>query len=118
MVLQSENCTAVVEIDEKFVLGSEEENYDIIFNPENIKRNEPHDAIKIIAKTKETLKIAVVIRHNKDTEYSALLNGKELYLTFEKNALTVNLETGELLHYEKDAFSEEFDFSLLDKMLE
>ena len=118
MVLQSGRCTAVVEVDEKFVLGCEEENYDIILNPENVKRNEPHDAIKIIAKTEKTLKIAVVIRHNKEFEYSALLNGKELSLTFEKNALTVNLETGELLHYEKDAFSEEFDFSLLDKMLE
>ncbi len=117
MVLQNEKCTAVVDIDEKFVLECEDEQYDVIFNPCNVKRNEPHDALRIIAKTKETLNIVIVIRHDKEMEYSALLNGEELIITFEKNAATINLRTGELIRYEKDAFTDEFDFSLLDEIV-
>ena len=55
MVLQSGNATVVLETDEKFVIGCDEEEYDVIFNPGNIKRNEPHDAMKIVAKTDKVL---------------------------------------------------------------
>ena len=117
MVLQSENATVVLEIDEKYVIGCDEEEYDIIFNPENIKRNEPHDAMKIIAKGEKVLKIAIVIRHDKDAVYSGSLYGEKLNLTFGSNAATINVLTGEILRYEKDAVKEEFDFSELDKLI-
>lgn len=45
-------------------------------NPENIKRNEPHDALKITAKTKDSVSIGVVVRHNAKAEYSAMLSGE------------------------------------------
>ena len=94
MVLQNEKATVVLDIDEKFVLGCDEEEYDIIFNPENIKRNEPHDAMKIIAKTEKVLKIAIVIRHDKDAVYSGSLYGEKLNVTFGSNAAEINVLTG------------------------
>ena len=117
MILKNEKCTAVLEIDEKFVLGCEDENYDIIFNPNNIERSRSHDAVRIIAKTDKTLRIAIVTEHDKDGEYSGSLNGEELTVTFGKDAMTINLKTGEILHYGKNAVLYEFDFSELEKFL-
>lgn len=117
MVLQSGNATVVLETDEKFVIGCDEEEYDIIFNPKNIKRNEPHDAMKIVAKTDKFLKIAIVVKHDKDAVYSGSLYGEKLNVTFGSDAAEINVSTGELIRYEKDALKEEFDFSELDKLL-
>ena len=61
MVLQSGEKTVVLEINEKFVIGCNEEEYDIILYPGNIQRNEPHDAFLTTARTDKFLKIAVVI---------------------------------------------------------
>ena len=117
MVLQSGNATVVLETDEKFVIGCDEEEYDIIFNPKNIKRNEPHDAMKIVAKTDKFLKIAIVVKHDKDAVYSGSLYGEKLNVTFGSDAAEINVSTGELIRYEKDALKEEFDLSELDKLL-
>ena len=117
MVLQSGNATVVLETDEKFVIGCDEEEYDIIFNPGNIKRNEPHDAMRIVAKTDKVLKIAIVIKHDKDAVYSGSLYGEKLNVTFGNDAAEINVSTGELIRYEKDALKEEFDLSELDKLL-
>ena len=117
MVLQSGNATVVLETDEKFVIGCDEEEYDIIFNPKNIKRNEPHDAMKIVAKTDKFLKIAIVVKHDKDAVYSGSLYGEKLNVTFGNDAAEINVSTGELIRYEKDALKEEFDLSELDKLL-
>lgn len=58
------------------MLGCDDENYNVLMNPENIKRNEPHDALKITAKTKDSVSIGVVVRHNAKAEYSAMLSGE------------------------------------------
>ncbi len=118
MVYQNEKCTVTVDIDERFVIGCDEDEYDIILNLDNIKRNEPHDALRIIAKTDKTLRIAIVVRHKTDFVWSVMLHDDELFATFDKNAITLNLRTGEILHYEKDAVQEEFKFSILDEILE
>ena len=117
MVLQSGNVTVVLETDEKFVIGCDEEEYDVIFNPGNIKRNEPHDAMKIVAKTDKVLKIAIVVKHDKDAVYSGSLYGEKLNVTFGNDAAEIKVSTGELIRYEKDALKEEFDLSELDKLL-
>ena len=117
MVLQNEKATVVLDIDEKFVLGCDEEEYDIIFNPENIRSNEPHDAMRIIAKGEKAIRIAIVLRHDKDAVYSGSLYGEKLNVTFGSDAAEINVLTGEILRYEKDAVKEEFDFSELDKLI-
>ena len=99
------------------MLGCDEENFDIILNPENVKRNEPHDAVSIIAKSEKSIKIAIVIRHDKDLVCGGTLFGDELTVTFGKTVLAINIKTGELLHYEKEAFEEEFDFSVLEELI-
>ena len=117
MVYQNEKATVVFDINEKFVMDSDEKEYDIILNPNNIKRNEPHDAFEIIAKTDKTIKIAIIVRHDKDAVFSAMLNGTDFYATYCKDAIAINVATGELISYEKDAVQEEYDFSDLDKMI-
>ncbi len=117
MVLQNEKATVVYNINEKFVMDCDEKEYDIILNPNNIQRNEPHDAFEIIAKTDKTIKIAIVVRHDKDAVFGAMLNETDFYATYCKDAAAINVATGELLHYEKDAVKDEFDFSDLDKLL-
>lgn len=117
MVLQSGETTVVFEIDEKYVIGCDEEQYDIILNPANVQRNEPHDALSIIAKTDKTLKIAIIVRHDKDAVYSATLYDRELSVTYNGDGLILDVADGKLLHYEKDAVKEEFDFSELDELL-
>ncbi|MBQ2899776.1 MAG: hypothetical protein IJE28_08525 [Oscillospiraceae bacterium] len=117
MVFQNEKATVVLDIDEKFVLGCDEEEYDIIFNPENIRSNEPHDAMRIIAKGEKAIRIAIVLRHDKDAVYSGSLYGEKLNVTFGSDAAEINVLTGEILRYEKDAVKEEFDFSELDKLI-
>ena len=117
MVFTYGETTAVFEIDEKFVIGCDDERYDVILNPGNVQRNEPHDALNIIAKTDKTLRIAIVVKHDKDAVYSASLYGDELHITYNSDEMTINVRTGELLHYEKDAVKEEFDFSELDNLL-
>ncbi|MBQ7874756.1 MAG: hypothetical protein IJ306_06310 [Oscillospiraceae bacterium] len=116
MVLQNEKCTAVVEIDESYVLGVDDENHNVVFNPKEFKNSDGYAAVRIIAKTDKTVKIAVICEYQ--VEFSAVLNGCELNLTVNGDAMIFNLRDGSLLHYEKDAVKEEFDFSLLDKMLE
>ena len=118
MVLQSGEKTVVLEVNEKFVIGCDEEEYDIVLNPGNIQRNEPHDAFTITARTDKFLKIAVVVRHNANAIYSGLLHENELYATFDKDAIVINVETGELIKYEKEAVSEEYDLSELDELKE
>lgn len=118
MVYQNKKATVSFDLDEKFVLGCDEENYDIVLNPKNIKINEPHDAISIYAKTKKLLKIAIVVRHNKDVVFSGLLYENNFIVTYDKDALTIDVETGELINYEKDAVQEEYDFSELDELKE
>lgn len=118
MVLQSGEKTVVLDIDEKFVIGCDEEKYDIILNPGNIQGNEPHDAFSITARTNKLLKIAVVIKHNANAIYSGLLHENELYATFDKDAIVINVETGELIKYEKEAVLEEYDLSELDELKE
>jgi hypothetical protein len=118
MVLQSGEKTVVLEVNEKFVIGCDEEEYDIVLNPGNIQRNEPHDAFIITARTDKFLKIAVVIKHNENATYSGLLHENELYATFDKDAIVINIETGELIRYEKDAVLEEYDLSELDELKE
>ena len=117
MILQSEKATVVLETDEKFVIGCDEEEYDIIFNPNNVQRNEPHDAMRIVAKTDKVLKIAVVVRHDKDAVYSGSLYGEKLNVTFGKDAATINVSNGEIIYYEKDAVKDEYDFSELDALM-
>ena len=116
MVLQSGEKTVVLDIDEKFVIGCDEEEYDIILNPGNIKRNEPHDAFTITARTDKLLKIAVVIKHNANAIYSGFLHENELYATFDKDAIVINIKTGELIRYAKDEVQEEYDLSELDEL--
>ena len=118
MVLQSGKNTVVLDIDEKFVIGCDEEEYDIILNPNNIQRNEPHDAFTITARTDKILKIAIIIKHNKDAVYSGLLHEDELYATIDNDAIIINIATGELKSYEKDTVPEEYDFSELDELKE
>ena len=118
MVLQSGEKTVVLEVNEKFVIGCNEEEYDIILNPGNIQRIEPHDAFKITARTVKFLKLAVVIKHNANATYSGLLHENELYATFDKDAIVINFETGELIRYEKDAVLEEYNLSELDELKE
>lgn len=118
MVLQSGEKTVVLEVNEKFVIGCDEEEYDIILNPGNIKRNEPHDAFTITARTDKLLKIAVVIKHNANAIYSGFLHENELYATFDKDAIVINIKTGELIRYAKDEVQEEYDLSELDELKE
>ena len=118
MVLQSGEKTVVLEVNEKFVIGCDEEEYDIILNPGNIKRNEPHDAFTITARTDKLLKIAVVIKHNPNAIYSGFLHENELYATFDKDAIVINIKTGELIRYAKDEVQEEYDLSELDELKE
>ena len=118
MVLQSGEKTVVLEVNVKFVIGCNEEEYDIILNPGNIQRNEPNDAFVITARTDKFLKIAVVARHNANAIYSGFLHENELYATFDKDAIVINIETGELIRYEKDAVLEEYDLSELDELKE
>ena len=118
MVYQNEKATVVFEIDKKFVIGCDEEEYDIIFNPGNIQRNEPHDALSIVARTDKLLKIAVIVRHDLNAVFSGLLNKNEFFLTYNKDAATIDIKTGELIRYEKDAVLEEYDLSELDELKE
>ena len=118
MVYQNEKATVSFDIDEKFVIGCDEEEYDVIFNPGNIKRNEPHDALSIFARTDKLLKIAVVVRHDPNAIYSGLLNKNEFYLTYNKDAATIDIKTGELIRYAKDEVQEEYDLSELDELKE
>lgn len=116
MVLQNEKCTAVVNIDESYVLGEDNANFDVVFNPKEFKNSDGYAAVTVIAKTDKTVKIAVICEYS--VEFSAMLNGLELSLTVNNDAMIFDLKNGGLLHYEKDAVKEEFDFSILDKMLE
>ena len=65
----------------------------------------------------KTLKIAIVVKHDKDAVYSGTLYGNEFTAIIGADALTIDVATGELLRYEKDTVKEEFDFSELDKLL-
>lgn len=116
MVLQNEKCTVVTEIDESYVLGVDDENYNVVFNPREFKNSGGYAAVTVIAKTDKTIRIAVICEYS--VEFSAMLSGCELSLTVNGDAMIFDLRDGSLLHYEKDAVKEEFDFSLLDKMLE
>lgn len=118
MVLTYGETTVVFDIDEKFVIGCDEERYDVILNPGNVQRNDPHDALSIIAKADKTLRIAIIVRHDKDAVYSASLYKDELHVTYNSDGMTINVKNGELLHYEKDAIKEEFDLSKLDNFLQ
>ena len=73
--------------------------------------------MKIVAKTDKVLKIAIVIKLDKGAVYSGSLYGEKLNVTFGSDAAEINVSTGELIRYEKDALKEEFDFSELDKLL-
>ena len=115
MVLQNEKCTVVVNIDESYVIGEDDENYDVVFNPREFGKSDGYAAVTVIAKTDKTVKIAVICEYS--TEFSAMLNGSELSLTVNSDAMIFDLENGGLLLYEKDAVKEEFDFSVLDEMI-
>ena len=117
MVLNSGKTNVVLGIDEKFVIGVDEEQYDQIFNPNNVQRNEPHDALSIIASGEKNRRIAVIVKHDKDAVYSGTLYDDELTVTFGKDAMTLNIKTGELIRYEKEALDENFDFQFFDEIL-
>ncbi|MBR2639057.1 MAG: hypothetical protein IKD39_00655 [Oscillospiraceae bacterium] len=116
MILKSGETTAVVDIDEKFVLGCDENEYDIVFNPKNIKRSEPHDALTIIGKTDKVLKIAIVIRHNPEVSFSGLIHGNRVFVTFENDAAIFDVGTGELIRYAQNDLKDEYDFSFLEEL--
>ena len=116
MVIQNEKCTAVVNIDESYVLGEDDANYDVVFNPAEFKNSDGYAAVTVIAKTDKTVKIAIICEYS--IEFSAVLSGCELSLTVNGDAMIFDLGNGSLLHYEKGAVKEEFDFTLLDKILE
>lgn len=116
MILRNKKCTAVVDIDEKFVLGADDDNYDIIFNPKNLNERDSYSAVCINSKTNKTIKIAVICEH--ELEFSAALIGTELNLSINKDIVRFELENGVLIQYENNALNDEFDFSELEKFID
>ena len=59
-----------------------------------------------------------MVKHNKDVVFSGRLYENNFIVTYDKDALTIDVETGELINYEKDTVQEEYDFSELDELKE
>lgn len=115
MVIQNSECTAVIDIDESYVLGEDDKEFDVVFNPRRYKNSDGYSALCITAKTEKTLKIAVICEYSSD--FSALLHGKEISITCNRDAMIFDLGNGNLLHYEENTVKDEFDFSEIEKMI-
>ena len=116
MILQNSVCTAVVDIDERYVLGIDDENYDIVFNPKNLKSSDSYSAVCINAKTDKKINIAVICEH--EVEFSGALIGTELDLSVYKDIIRYELKNGMLIEYANNAIDDNFDFSELDKLID